>query len=199
MKINIKPEQKVVVEVLKKNQKEFIIHFNKKGEGMISAPNIYGAANNTKFLENMRKEFEDNWLVTSTQIIYNKNNLKAKIIHHAGSKVKGFKPKEYKNILIPDYSGDFKEDKITEKYLQALFDTKHNIKKILKTLKKINRKKTICLWTPSQSSRRDKSIRSVDLSCFLGGFYVDGYDWFGNGDGCSHGVVINSEPKARGK
>ncbi len=198
MKINLKPEQKVITETLRKTQKEWVEYFNNKKQKMVSLPDIYKSVNDKKLIKSLRQDFEDHWLVTSTRIVYNKDNLKAEIIHDADSKV--VKPKKYKNIQIPDYDGEFEEDKIAEKYLQALCDTKHNLKTIIKTLKKISGKKTIYLWTPTQSGRKDKQIRSVGL-LFDGfdRFDVDAIDWFDYYDGFSRGVLSDSEPKARSK
>ena len=132
---------------MEKNQKDWIDYFNNKGEKMISASDIYKATKK-EIIESLKKDFEDNWEVTSTRIIYNKKNLQAEIIHDADSKIA--KPKKYK-VKVPVLNGNFEENKETEKYLQAIFDTKDNIDKILKTLKKFGKDKKIRFWTPPQS------------------------------------------------
>ncbi|MCX6707171.1 MAG: hypothetical protein NT001_03445 [Candidatus Woesearchaeota archaeon] len=182
-----------------RTQDQWISFFNEKKQKMISAPDVYNLVqeSSTEAIESLRTDFRDMWLVTSTRIIYSKDNLKATIIHDADSIAT--KPKEYKNILIPEMSGDFREDKQTEAYLQALFGTKDNIKKILAALKEISGKDTIRLWTPSQHSRSEQQIRSVCLNFDdLGRFSVYGVSWFDDYDGCSHGVSSSGpSPKAR--
>jgi len=198
MQINKEHESEIVKKEMKKNQKDWIDYFNSKGEKMISAPNIYRVANK-ELIESLKKDFDDDWEVTSTRIIYDKKNLNAEIIHDADSKV--IKPKKYK-IKVPVFNGDFEENKETEKYLQALFDTKDSLDKILKTLKKFGKDKKLRLWTPDQSDRKRKPVRSVVL--YFGDFdwfFVDGC-WFDDSNGFSRGVIIDSakqSKKIRGK
>ena len=194
MQINKEPECEVVKKKIKKNQKDWTEHFNNKGQKMISAPDIYKLTNKT-LIESLKKDFEESWEVTSTRIIYNNNNLNAKIIHDADSKI--VKPKKY-NVRIPELSGDFKEDSEIEKYLQALFDTKDDLDKILKVLKKFGKEKNIRLWTPSQSSRKEKQVRSVGFGFNdFGRFFVGGDDWFGGGGGLSRGVIVDSAKQSK--
>ena len=122
MQINKEHEKEIVKKDMSKTQKDWIDYFNSKGMKMISAPNIYRIVNK-ELIESLKKDFDDDWEVTSTRIIYNKKNLQAEIIHDADSKV--VKPKKYK-VKVPIWDGDFEENKETEKYLQALFDTKDN-------------------------------------------------------------------------
>ncbi len=194
IKINKEHECEVVKKSIKKNQKEWIDYFNNKGEKMISAPDIYRAAKK-EIIESLKEDFEENWEVTSTRIIYNKKNLNADIIHNVDSKIA--KPKKYK-VKVPVLNGNFEENKETEKYLQALFDTKDSLDKILKTLKKFGKNKKIRLWTPSQSGRRNKQVRSVGLF-FDGfdGFVVDGNGWFDGDEGLSRGVIIDSAKQTK--
>ena len=150
MQINEEHECEVVKKELKNTQKDWVEYFNNKNLKMISASDIYRAAKqeNKSIIESLKEDFKESWEVTSTRIIYNKNNLNAEIIHDADSTI--VKPKKYK-VKVPVLSGDFKQDSKTEKYLQALFDTKDNIDKILKVLKKFGKDKKIKLWTPSQA------------------------------------------------
>ena len=206
MQINKERESEIVKKDMKKTQKDWIKYFNDNNIKMISAPDIYRAKNKA-IIESLKKDFNDSWEVTSTRIIYNKNNLNAEIIHDADSKVA--KPKKYK-IKIPILNGDFEENKETEKYLQALFDTKDSIAKIIKVIKKFGKDKKIRfwtpnqsgLWTPNQSDRKSRPIRSVGL-CFYGFvFVVSGDVWFGGSGGLSRGVIIDSAKqtkKSRGK
>ncbi len=202
MKINKEAECEIIKKQMRKTQKDWVEYFNSKNMKMISAPDIYRAAKqeNKAILESLKEDFEENWEVTSTRIIYNKDNLNAEIIHDADSNMT--KPKKYK-IKIPVSDGDFKQDSETEKYLQALFDTKDSFDKILKVLKKFGKNKKLRLWTPSQSSRKDQRIRSVELY-FNGfvGFGVGGDVWFVGSRGLSRGVIMDSAKrtkKLRGK
>ncbi len=199
MQINKEHECEVVKKSMSKTQKNWIDHFNNKGEKMISVPDIYRVTNKT-IIESLKEDFKDDWEVTSTRIIYNKDNLNAEIIHNADSKV--VKPKKYK-VKVPVLNGNFEENKETEKYLQALFDTKDNLDKILKTLKKFGKDKKIRLWTPDQSSRKRKPIRSVELYFSgFGGFNVGVDNWFDYSEGYSRGVIVDSAKqtkKIRGK
>ena len=195
MQINKEPEYKITKTKISKTQEDWIEYFNSKNTKMISAPDIYKAAKkgNKAIIESLKKDFEEDWEVTSTKIIYNKDNLNAEIIHDAESNI--VKPKKYK-VKVPVLTGSFKQDSETEKYLQALFDTKDSIDKILKVLKKFGKDKQLRFWTPSQSSRKDKQIRSVGLSFYFDGFYVGG-DWFDYDDGFSRGVITNSAKQTK--
>ena len=137
MQINKEHECEVVKKSMQKNQKDWIEYFNNKAEKMISAPDIYKAVNK-ELIESLKEDFKEDWEVTSTRIIYNKDNLNAEIIHNVDSKI--VKSKKYK-VKIPILNGKFEENKETEKYLQALFDTKDSLDKILKTLKKFRKEK----------------------------------------------------------
>ena len=155
MQINKEAECEVIKEEMRKTQKDWIDYFNDKGEKMISAPDIHKVAkqDNKAIIQSLKEDFEKSWESTSTRITYNKNNLKAEIVHDADSNIT--KPKKYK-VKIPILNGNFEENKETEKYLQTLFDTKDSIDKILKVLKKFGKDKKLRLWTPDQSSRKNK-------------------------------------------
>ncbi len=202
MQINKETECETIKKPLTMTQKDWTKHFNNKGLKFISAPDIYTVAKkgNKTIIESLKKDFKKSWEVTSTRIKYNKDNLNAEIIHDAESNI--VKPKKYK-VKVPVLSGDLKQDSETEKYLQALFDTKDSIDKILKVLKKFGKNKQLRIWTPSQSSRKSKPVRSVDLYFVdFGRFVVYAYGWFDYGNGLSRGVIVNSAKqtkKSRGK
>ena len=166
---------------------------------MISAPDIYKVANKG-IIESLKKDFKEDWEVTSTRIIYNKKNLNAEIIHNVESKV--VKSKKYKE-KVPILNGNVEENKETEKYLQALFDTKDSIDNILKTLKKFGKDKKIRLWTPNEHDRKKRHVRSVEMYFVdFDRFNVNGNDWIGDNGGFSRGVIIDSAKqtkKTRGK
>ncbi len=199
MQINKEHETETIKTSLKMNQKDWVKHFNNKNLKMISAPDIYTTAKkgNKTIMESLKKDFKESYIITSTQIKYNKKTLIAIITHDVDSKIA--KPKKIK-VKIPDLSGNLKEDSTTEKYLQALFNTKDSLSVILKTLKKFDNKRTIRLWTPTQSERSNKQVLSVGL-CFgdFGWFCVFAGGWFDYGDGFSHGVIINSAKQRKSK
>ena len=195
MQINKEAECEIIKKQMRKTQEDWIEYFNSKNTKMISAPDIYKVAKkeNKAIIESLKKDFEESWEVTSTRIIYNKDNLNAEIIHDAESNI--VKPKKYK-VKVPVLAGSFKQDSETEKYLQALFDTKDSIDKILKVLKKFGKDKQLRFWTPSQRSRKDKQVRSVGLFFSFDGFVVV-CGWFDDIDGFSRGVITNSAKQTK--
>lgn len=193
-KINKEPEYEKTP--MQKNQNDWIAYFNEQKLKMVSAPDIYRAIKekDTQVIESLKKDFIDDWEVTSTRIEYSKDSLKAKIIHDADSLI--VKPLAYE-VEIPYYDGEAKEDEPTEKYLQALFDTKDKIKEILSVLKSIDTSRKIYLWTPNQSNRKDVPLRAVGL-CFDGDRFVVNGGWVGNNGGVSRGVsVVSAKQKAK--
>ena len=174
-------------------QEDFIKHFNSKGEKMISAADIYTAAKqeNKGIIESLKQDFKDSYVITSTRIIYNKDNLNADIIHDANSTIA--KPKTLNQVKIPVLDGEVGHDVDIEAYLQSLFDTKDSINEIMRVLKRFDNERKLYLWTPSQSSRANKQVRCVSL-CFsdLGRFDVFGDGWFIY-VGLSRGVIVESK------
>ena len=81
MIINKEPECEIIKKEMQKTQKDWINYFNSKNIKMISAPDIYKAAKkeNKAIIESLKKDFKESWEVTSTRIIYNKNNLNYKM------------------------------------------------------------------------------------------------------------------------
>ena len=180
--------------------------FNNKNQRMISAPDVLKLTeeNNLIAIESLRKDFKDMWLVTSTQIQFNTQDLSATIIQNAGSNV--VKPKETKLKSVPIYRGEKLKEVINTTeglaFLRAIFDTNITADKIIQFLESISNKdlSKIRIWTPTQSGRKDKQIRSVCLDFgVFGRFYVGASGWFDDGNGCSRGVLSDSEPKARSK
>ena len=193
-----------------RTQEEWIKYFNDEKKSMISMPDVFQIVkkNNTEAIESLRKDFKDYWLITSTRIVYSKENLSAKIIHNADSTVA--KPKEINLKEVPEcrptYLKEFLETNEGLNYIRALMDnkkaTKEQITKLFVALSG-KKEKNIRFWTPDQDSRKSKQIRSVVL-CFVGfvRFDVGGGDWFGDGDGLSRGVIVDSAKqmkKSRGK
>jgi len=198
MQINKEPEYEK--KSMKKNQKDWIDYFNSIGQKMISAPDIYRVAKeeNKGLMESLRKDFKEIRVITSTKIVYKKDGLNAQIVHDANSQV--VSPKKF-TVKIPVYVGQAREDLDTEKYLQVLFDTKDKVSNILKILNRFDKSRKIYLYTPPQSQRADKQVRSVDFGFVdFDRFNVDGYSWFGDYDGVSRGVTVSSakQTKKRG-
>ena len=187
-----------------RTQEQAISYHNERKECMLSMPDVFQIVNenNTEAIEQLRKDF-DRWLVTSTRIIYDKDNLSAKIIHNADSTVT--KQTEIKIKEIPYYNPTYLKDLIeTEEgldYIRALINnkkaTKEEIVNFFVTLSG-KEEKNIRFWTPSQSSRKDKQVHSVVL--YFGdfdGFSVGGYDWCDDNNGLSSGVIIGSAKQTK--
>ena len=202
-KINQKAEYEVIKNKLRKNQKDWIEYFNnpklvKSKVKMISAADIYLATKEAdeKLLASLRNDINRSWIVTSTQIKY-KENLETEITHDKDSKVVAQKTI---NAKVPVYPGTkLTENEETEKYMQALFDTKDSLKEIITTLNKLGENKPIYLWTPSQSYRNDNPIRAVWLFFVDSDFVVSGNDWVGGGSGLSRGVRVSSAKQNEAK
>ena len=188
-----------------RTQEQAIDHHNERKEVMLGLPHIFKLCkgNNTEAIESLRENFDPRWLVTSTRIIYSKNNLSAKIIHNADSTVT--KPTEInlKEIPVcrPTYIKELLDTELGLEYIRALINnkkaTKEEIINFFVTLSG-KKEKNIRFWTPSQSSRNDKQVRSVVLyfNVFVR-FYVSGYGWFGGSGGFSRGVIIDSAKQSK--
>ena len=193
-----------------RTQEEWINFFNTEKKAMISMPDIFQLVkeSNTETIESLRTDFKDYWLVTSTRIIYNPENLSAKIIHNADSNVVKQTVINLKEIPVcrPTYIKELLETDVGLNYIRALIDNKKATKEqIINFFVALSGKKekNIRLWTPDQSSRESKQVRSVVLSFGdFDRFVVDGDGWFGDFDGFSRGVIVNSakqSKKSRGK
>ena len=192
-----------------RTQEQSIAYHNERKERMISMPDVFQIVkeNNTGAIESLRKDFDDYWLVTSTRIAYNPDNISAKIIHNADSKIVKQTEINVKEIPVcrPTYIKELLETDAGLNYIRALIDNKKATKeKIINFFVELSGKKenNIRFWTPDQDSRESKQVRSVDL-------YFSDLDWFGVyvvwfGDflGFSRGVIVNSAKqtkKSRGK
>ena len=198
MKILPRPDDKY------RTQEEWINLFNTEKKPMISMPNIFQLVkeNNTEAIESLRKDFKDYWLVTSTRIIYNPNNLSAKIIHNANSNVVKQTEINLKEVPVcrPTCIRKLLETDAGLSYIRALLNNKKATKEqIINFFTALSGKKekNIRFWTPSQSSREDKQVRSVGLFFGFGRFDVGGYGWFDDDDGFSRGVITNSAKQTK--
>ncbi len=188
-----------------RTQEQAIAYHNERKERMLSIPDVFQLVkeNNTETIESLRKNFDPRWLVTSTRIIYSKDNLSGKIIHNADSTVT--KPTEIslKEIPVcrPTYIKELIETEAGIEYIRALINNKNATKEeIINFFVALSGKKekNIRFWTPTESSRRDKQVRSVVL--FFGGFgrfFVIGCNWFDYIEGYSRGVIIDSAKQSK--
>ncbi len=188
-----------------RTQEQAIDHHNERKEVMLGLPHIFKLCkgNNTEAIESLRENFDPRWLVTSTRIIYSKNNLSAKIIHNADSTVT--KPTEInlKEIPVcrPTYIKELLDTELGLEYIRALINnkkaTKEEIINFFVTLSQKKEKK-IRFWTPNQSQRREKQFRSVVLVFVVfDWFNVNGSSWFDNNEGFSRGVIIDSAKQTK--
>ena len=189
----------------KRTQEEWAEYFNSEKKRMISLSDIFLLVkeNNIEAIESLRKDFKDYWLVTSTRIIYNPNNLSAKIIHNADSSIVKQKEINLKEIPVcePTYLKELLETDTGLKYIRALVDnTKATKEQVIKFFVALSGKKEkdIRFWTPDQNSRESKQVRSVDLIFgVFDRFDVDGGDWFVIIRGLSRGVIVNSAKQTK--
>ncbi len=187
-----------------RTQEQAIAYHNKRKESMLSMPDVFQLVkeNNTEAIESLRVDFKG-VLVTGSRIIYNKENLSAKIIHNADSTTRKPIEIEVKEIPFcnPTYLKELVETESGLIYLRALTNRKKSTKeKIIDHFVKLSGKKekNIRFWTPSQSSRKDKQVRSVELYFSdFGRFDVVGYFWFGNDGGYSRGVIVDSAKQTK--
>ena len=186
-----------------RTQEQWIQYYNEKKQRMISLPDVFKLLNNREALESLRKDFKDHYLTTSTRIVYDPDNLSAEVIHHTNSTITKQKVIKLKEVPVynPTYLNKLVETDAGLTYLKALIDndkaTKEQIIDLFTTLsgKQANK---IRLWTPTQSERSNKQIRSVGIYFYdFDGFYVDADVWFGSGNGVSHGVIINSAKQSK--
>jgi hypothetical protein len=199
MKILSRPDNKY------RTQEEWINFFNAEKKPMISMPNIFQLIKekNTEAIESLRKDFKDYWLVTSTRIVYNSDNLSAKIIHNVNSNVVRQTEINLKEVPVcrPTYIRELLETDAGLNYIRALLNNKKATKEqIISFFVALSGKKeeNIRFWTPSQSSRKDKQVRSVELYFYnFGRFSVSGGSWFVNYDGFSRGVIIDSAKQTK--
>ena len=180
-----------------RTQKEWIAYFNKLGKPMISAPNMYqaGKTASDEVLDSLRKDFDEHWIVSSTRIKYNPNDLSALIVHNFGSTV--VKPKKIALKVIPVYESTILSHALDSEdgvlYNQALYDTRDDPKTITEVLENLSKRKAdnIRLWTPSQSSRNSYPERAGGFFDDYGRFHVAGYVYFDYYFGRSRGVSMS--------
>ncbi|MFH0798446.1 MAG: hypothetical protein V1906_03485, partial [Candidatus Woesearchaeota archaeon] len=184
----------------------WIEHWNSVNDGryFASMKDMYDAfrqirqepGKHEELLANLRKDLDERWIVTSTRIIYNPDDLGARIVHHYGSSNDSLKKKF--TLDVPIYSkvniSKAFGNQLGINYLQAFFGTADNPDTIIETLEHISgkNKEKIYLWTPDQNNRKAILERAAWLSCDNDGFRLYGY-YYINDFGRSFGVRYASD------
>ncbi|MDP4012124.1 MAG: hypothetical protein Q8R00_00765 [Candidatus Nanoarchaeia archaeon] len=103
-----------------RTQDQWIDLCNLKRKAMISAPDYYRTPDVE--LQGLIKDLNKGKLVTSTSIVYNSNDLGARVVHNFGSII--VKPTE-QSIVIPVYNGEPIEEVVRgeDLYHKMLYDT----------------------------------------------------------------------------
>lgn len=163
MQINKKHETKVVKEVLRLSQDKFIEHFNnKKNQRMISCEDVLNidTKKEKQLTNSIRKDLEDDILLTSTQVNYEKNTVTHNVRNKAEKVIKLSKHIPTGTI----YLKDIKKDSLD--FLKALCgDIKLTKKQVINKFTDISGKtiEKIRFWTSSKSLRDSYPIRAVEL------------------------------------
>lgn len=175
-------------------EEEWVAYFNARRKRMIGAPDIYIASD--AVLRNLRENCK-NLLVTQPRIIYNPDDLVARVIHNFDSTIA--KPKERK-ITIPAYDG-MPLSRVLQKeksviYLQALFDTNDEPNVMAERLEHIADTKSdyILVYTPLKRSRETYPQRATGFGYSGHWFFISGRVYSG---GLSRGVLIGSRRAAK--
>ncbi len=187
-----------------RTQDEAITHHNERKEIMLSMAHLWQIVqeNNTEAINALRKDFDDYWIVTSTRIIYSKNNLSAKVIHNFGSTMTKQKEIEVREVPTcdPTYLEELLETNAGLDYLRALTGqakaTKEQLAKFFVTLSG-KQEKDIRFWTPTKFFRKTRHVRSVQLYFYDGRFCVGGFSWIDGDYGLSRGVIVTSAKQTK--
>ena len=157
------------------------------------------------YLRSLKNNFESSWLISSTRLQYNGNNLECKIVHHFDCGDKSFVD-EKEAINVPVYRGTLITEVVNNneglKYLQTLFNTEDDGETIIQTLEFISGKNRdeIKVWTAAidgQFTRQSNDGRASGLNSSNGCFHVLGYDSL-DFAGRSRGVVVGAEKISKG-
>lgn len=188
IKLTIKPaldnEQKTIVSI----QDVGIKIYNDGRRVLASASDYYQAFKQIKYRNDkihnqllhteLQKDFSESHIITSTRIIYNTENLNARIIHHYASEI--INPTE-KQVFIPNFNNGNPLREVLDNeqglnYLQKLFNTSDSAKEITKILEYVSNTnpEKIRIWSPSLSERANCSYKVVKFSYHdVGGFHID--------------------------
>ena len=115
-----------------------------QGKRMIIAPDVYKACQTASndLLASFRRDFKASWLVTGTRIFYNPTDLSGKVIHNYKSTIPDIKPVEIALSEIHDFTREPIKEALEKgglPFVQALFMTQDDAKKIIATLEKLSR------------------------------------------------------------
>ena len=189
----------------RRTQDEWIEYWNKSDRVMASMADYYQyfkqlKGNNDEdkvktLLTSLREDFDHqekgNWLISSTRLVYSKDNLDARIIPHYGC------AEQEAKIKVPVYRRTPVTQVVSEgeglTYLQTLFATDDEEEEIIQTLEFVSGKERqeIKVWTPTvggNNSRSQYPSRAAGFYCSNDNFRVDG-DGSLDDRGRSRGVI----------
>lgn len=165
----------------KKNQGDWIRHFNGKCDVMASVPDFYYAIQigNNPLLGSLQKVLQNAWEITSTRIFYQLDSLNAKIVHYFGSQV--IQPIETE-IIIPFFPASLLEIVLDDAdglaFMQALLGTQDKKDAIIRVLALLSGKDKghLKVWTPDQEGREEYPERPTLLVDGEGSFRIQSDD-----------------------
>ena len=181
-----------------KTQDDWITYWNTLTDGrvMASMGDFYRAGKeaDSKLLRSLQRDFNKNFLITSTRIYYDPDSLEATIIDYVGSTV--VIPLE-RRTTIPAYTvvrlGEVLSSATGLAYLQTLLRTSDTADEIKKTLQRLSGKTSeeTRVYTPLQGAGRNNLQRAARLWINSVRFDLDCIIDLCN-DGCSRGVRLIS-------
>ena len=193
----------------RRTQDEWIEYWNKSDRVMASMADYYQyfkqlKGNNDEdkvktLLTSLREDFDHqekgNWLISSTRLVYSKDNLDARIIQHYGfARDELVKEAE---IKVPVYRGTPVTQVVSEgeglAYLQTLFGTEDEGEEIIQILEFVSdrNRDVIKVWTAAVEDAYTRSQYPSRAAGFDYGndiFHVGGDDGLGS-QGRSRGVI----------
>ncbi len=179
--------------ILDCTQNQFIAHGNTEGIIIASVADVYraGKADNEDLIQSLGVDFDEDYIVTSTRIDYNADDLDALVTHYFGSTVA---TPIQTNLKIADYSSGITLNKLLKSkrglhFMQTLINANDDAKEIERVWKNVTGKSATetNIWTPNQESRESYSTRAVFLCCNYDEFHINWNDYV-NDDGRSRGV-----------
>jgi len=181
-----------------RTQEQAIPHHNKRNEIFMSVSDLFNLDESS--LKEMPKDWKGMaYQVTSTRIDCEKNT----VTHHIGSTKTKPTIIKLKNIPVcqPTYLNELVKTENGLAFARALYgNMKLKKEKIISEFERVTGKKAnkIRIWTPNQSGREKRPVRSVEL-CFyvFDGFYVFGDNWFDYSGGLSRGVIVDSAKQTK--
>jgi len=184
-------------------QKNWIVKYNAqkgkfKGRRMISSADVIGAAERApeNSFESLQNDCSEEWIVTSTHVSYNSNDLSGKVVHNYKSKV--VSPKVITLDNIPVLEG-LSVDKVVQtqlglSYIGALADNPEaGPADLLDMIVKLSGKEPaeIVFWTPNETTRKSHPERAVRFDGKAPLFRINGINHYANSIGHTYGVLIS--------